>query len=50
VSPSEMSAAEAAARAEIDAAYDAAKASSFPPLSRAFADVQDVGDPRREAF
>jgi TPP-dependent pyruvate/acetoin dehydrogenase alpha subunit len=50
VSPSEMSAAEKAARTEIDAAYAAAKDSPFPPLSRAFADVQDVGDPRREAF
>ena len=44
-----MSAAEAAARTEIDAAYTAAKASPFPQLSRAFADVQDVGDPQREA-
>jgi hypothetical protein len=32
------------------AAYDAAKATPFPPLDQAYADVQDVGDPRREAF
>jgi pyruvate dehydrogenase E1 component alpha subunit len=50
VATSEIAAAEAAARSEIDAAYAAAKASPFPPLARAFADVQDVGDPRREAF
>jgi len=50
VAASEIAAAEAVARSEIDAAYAAAKASPFPPLARAFADVQDVGDPRREAF
>jgi TPP-dependent pyruvate/acetoin dehydrogenase alpha subunit len=50
VSASGIATAEAEARTEIDAAYAAAKASPFPPLSRAFADVQDVGDPRREAF
>jgi hypothetical protein len=33
-----------------DAAFETAKASAHPPLSRAFADVQDVGDPQREAF
>jgi len=50
VAASEIAATEAAARSEIDAAYAAAKASPFPALARAFADVQDVGDPRREAF
>jgi len=50
VRATEISEAERAARAEIDEAFEAAKASPFPPLSRAFADVQDVGDPRREAF
>lgn len=50
VEAAEIAAAEAAARSEIDAAFAAAKASPFPPLTRAFADVQDVGDPRREAF
>ena len=50
VAASDIADAEEAARNEIAAAYDAAKASPFPPLERAFADVQDVGDPRREAF
>ena len=31
-------------------AYDAAKATPYPPVEHAFADVQDVGDPRREAL
>ena len=31
-------------------AYEAAKATPYPPVEHAFADVQDVGDPRREAF
>jgi pyruvate dehydrogenase E1 component alpha subunit len=47
---SALSAAERAARSEIDAAFETAKASPHPALSRAFADVQDVGDPQREAF
>jgi pyruvate dehydrogenase E1 component alpha subunit len=46
----EIAAAEHAARAEIEAAFEVAKASPYPPLARAFADVQDVGDPQREAF
>jgi acetoin:2,6-dichlorophenolindophenol oxidoreductase subunit alpha len=50
VAPTDLAAAESAARAEIGAAYAEAKVSPFPPLERAFADVQDVGDPRREAF
>jgi pyruvate dehydrogenase E1 component alpha subunit len=50
VSAADIGAAESAARAEIDAAYKAAKATPLPPLERALADVQDVGDPRREAF
>lgn len=50
VAAADIGEAERAARAEIDAAYANAKASPFPPLTRAFADVQDVGDPRREAF
>ena len=47
---STLSAAERSARSEIDAAFETAKASPHPPLSRAFADVQDIGDPQREAF
>jgi pyruvate dehydrogenase E1 component alpha subunit len=50
VAPGDLASAESAARAEISAAYAEAKVSPFPPLERAFADVQDVGDPRREAF
>lgn len=39
-----------AAYAEMREAFEAAKASPFPPLERAFEDVQDVGDPREGAF
>lgn len=35
------------AKEEMDAVYDDAKAAPWPPLERAFADVQDVGDPRQ---
>ena len=50
IAAADIAAAEREARAEIEAAFDAAKAAPFPPLARAFADVQDVGDPRQEAF
>jgi TPP-dependent pyruvate/acetoin dehydrogenase alpha subunit len=44
-------AAEAAAiRAEIDAAYEIAKTTPYPATAHAFEDVQDIGDPRREAY
>src|SRR5262245_1677055 len=46
----EIEEAERAARAEIESAFETAKASPLPPLERALADVQDVGDPQREAF
>jgi pyruvate dehydrogenase E1 component alpha subunit len=46
----DLAAAEQAARAEIHAAFEAANASPLPPAARSFADVQDVGDPQREAF
>jgi acetoin:2,6-dichlorophenolindophenol oxidoreductase subunit alpha len=36
--------------AEMHEAYEAAKASPFPPVERAFEDVQDLGDPRKGAF
>jgi TPP-dependent pyruvate/acetoin dehydrogenase alpha subunit len=39
-----------AAVAEMKQAYDTAKATGFPPAADAFRDVQDAGDPRREAF
>jgi len=35
---------------EMHAAYAAARAAPFPPAATAFTDVQDAGDPRREAF
>ena len=41
---------ERAAREEMDAVYDDAKAAPWPPLERAFADVQDAGDPRDHAY
>jgi pyruvate dehydrogenase E1 component alpha subunit len=50
VPPGDIAATEKAARAEIDAAFEVARGSAYPPLTRAFADVQDVGDPQREAF
>ncbi|WP_375460155.1 thiamine pyrophosphate-dependent dehydrogenase E1 component subunit alpha [uncultured Enterovirga sp.] len=39
-----------AAIAEMKEAYDTANATPFPPVAHAFHDVQDVGDPRQEAF
>lgn len=36
--------------AEMSAAYDAAKEAPFPHSDQAFVDVQDIGDPRQEAF
>jgi len=41
---------ESNARIEMAAVFSEAKAASWPPLSRAFEDVQDIGDPRQEAF
>ena len=38
------------AEREMREVLDAARATPFPPLERAFADVQDVGDPRLEAY
>jgi pyruvate dehydrogenase E1 component alpha subunit len=50
VTAAELDRAEAGAKAELEKAYTEAKATPFPPLSRAFADVQDVGDPRVDAY
>ena len=36
--------------AEMRRVYEDARETPFPPLAQAYADVQDVGDPRREAF
>jgi pyruvate dehydrogenase E1 component alpha subunit len=37
-------------RAEVDEAYHLAELASYPDVSVAFEDVQDIGDPRLEAF
>jgi pyruvate dehydrogenase E1 component alpha subunit len=39
-----------AAEREMHEVLDAARATPFPPSERAFTDVQDVGDPRLEAY
>ena len=46
----EVEAARAEAEVEMRRVFDLAKAASFPPADFAFTDVQDSGDPRREAF
>jgi len=46
----EIDAAKAAAYEEMGRVFEIAKAASFPPAEFAFTDVQDAGDPRREAF
>ncbi len=50
VSVAELDAAEADVRTGIDATYKDAEAAPWPPLTRNFEDVQDIGDPRQEAF
>ena len=45
-----VSAARDEAAREMRQAFEAARATPYPPPGRAFADVQDVGDPGREAF
>ncbi len=40
----------ASAKAEMRRAYDAAVATPYPAAAGAFVDVQDVGNPRVEAF
>jgi pyruvate dehydrogenase E1 component alpha subunit len=47
---SEVAEARTGGETEMAEAYAEAKASPHPSPDRAFADVQDVGDPRREAF
>ncbi|GGF33842.1 acetoin:2,6-dichlorophenolindophenol oxidoreductase subunit alpha [Aliidongia dinghuensis] len=46
----ELAADARAAIEEMRAAYGKALAAPFPPAETAFTDVQDAGDPRREAF
>jgi TPP-dependent pyruvate/acetoin dehydrogenase alpha subunit len=50
VSQSELTQAAGAARAEMAAAYDTAKAAPYPDAGIAFEDVQDIGNPCVEAF
>ncbi|HVL72295.1 MAG TPA: thiamine pyrophosphate-dependent dehydrogenase E1 component subunit alpha [Beijerinckiaceae bacterium] len=38
------------AYAEMRRVYDLARDTPYPPVAHAYTDVQDVGDPRREAF
>ncbi|WP_436644173.1 thiamine pyrophosphate-dependent dehydrogenase E1 component subunit alpha [Microbaculum sp. FT89] len=50
VAPAELDAMHRAAEAEMRQAYETAKATEWPDTALAFADVQDIGDPREEAF
>ena len=50
VAETELEADRDAARAEMQAAYEKAIATPYPPAERAFHDVQDIGDPRVEAY
>jgi len=50
VAEAELEADREAAKAEMLAAYEKAVATPYPPAERAFHDVQDIGDPRVEAY
>lgn len=50
VASAELEALQTAAVAEMFAVYETARDASFPPAIDAYADVQDIGDPRTEAF
>ncbi|HLW26998.1 MAG TPA: thiamine pyrophosphate-dependent dehydrogenase E1 component subunit alpha [Kiloniellales bacterium] len=50
VAEAELDRLAADARAELEQAYQVAKDSPWPDETQAFADVQDVGDPRERAF
>lgn len=50
VTAADLEALDAQAEAEIAAAYATARDTPFPPVERAFADVQDIGDPRQGAY
>ncbi|MCL4767476.1 MAG: thiamine pyrophosphate-dependent dehydrogenase E1 component subunit alpha [Hyphomicrobiaceae bacterium] len=50
VSEAEIAADREAARREMRAAYTAAVATPYPAAEQAFQDIQDIGDPRVEAF
>ena len=50
VAENDLDADHTAAEAEMDEALAAAQETDYPALGRTFEDVQDVGDPRRDAF
>lgn len=50
IAAAEVDAVAAAALAEMDAAYDSARAAPYPPAAQAFVDVQDIGSPAVEAY
>lgn len=50
VAESDLEELAAAARAELEETYRQAKETPWPEASQAFADVQDVGDPQKEAY
>lgn len=50
VAGSELDVLSKSADAEMDAVYQIARDAAFPPAIDAYADVQDLGDPRLEAF
>jgi acetoin:2,6-dichlorophenolindophenol oxidoreductase subunit alpha len=50
VAEADLAADATAARAEMRAAYEEALGAPYPAPAKAFADVQDAGDPRAEAF
>ncbi len=50
VAASEIAADAEAAKAEMKSAYETAVATPYPPPEQAYVDVQDIGDPRVEAF
>ncbi len=41
---------EMAATSEMDGIYERARDAAFPPAANAYTDVQDIGDPRSQAF
>ncbi len=50
VSADELDQLQSDATNEMTAVYETARDASFPPAIEAYADVQDLGDPRQEAF
>ena len=50
VADADISADREAAQSEMRAAYDTAFATPYPPAEQAYEDIQDIGDPRVEAF